>query len=128
MRGNIWTAEDWATASKMLADGADRKDIALALSRTTTQLRQKIAWEKMTPAAREGKRQRINAWRQAKARQRPQITVRHKATSVLFEKAPKELFDERARRNAIEYRDLTGEFFGDPKPGYSALDQREQRA
>ena len=34
------------------------------------------------------------------------------------------VFEERKARQAVEYRDLTSEFFGDPRPGYSQLDRR----
>jgi hypothetical protein len=34
---------------------------------------------------------------------------------------PAVVFEERKARQAVEYRDLTSEFFGDPRPGYSQL-------
>ena len=37
---------------------------------------------------------------------------------------PAIVFEERKTRQAAEYRDLTSEFFGDPRPGYSQLDRR----
>ena len=37
---------------------------------------------------------------------------------------PAVVFEERKARQAVEYRDLTSEFFGDPRPGYSQLDRR----
>lgn len=43
------------------------------------------------------------------------------------EKAPNKLFIDREHRAAARDRqDLTAQFFGDPPPGYSALDQRRQ--
>jgi len=38
--------------------------------------------------------------------------------------APPQVLTERNLRLAIPPRDLTAEFFGDPKPGYSALERR----
>ena len=38
--------------------------------------------------------------------------------------APAAVFAERAARQALQHRDFTSEFFGDPLPGRSALDQR----
>lgn len=127
MRGQIWSREEWEKAQAMLAEGFLRETVAAELGRTLVQLRQKIAWEKMSPEVREMKRNRINAWRRAKAALKPAQPVRHRVPSPILEKAPPELFVERARRQMVQ-RDLTGEFFGDPPPGYSALDRREQRA
>lgn len=125
MRGQVWSREEWEKARAMLAQGFLRETVAGELGRTLAQLRQKIAWENMSPEVREMKRNRINKWRQAKAALKPAQKVTHRVQSPIFEKAPPELFVERARRQMVQ-RDLTGEFFGDPPPGYSALDQREQ--
>lgn len=127
MRGQLWSREEWEKAKAMLAQGFLRETVAAEIGRTLAQLRQKIAWENMSPEVREMKRNRINNWRRAKAALKPAPVVRHRVPSPILEKAPPELFVERARRQMAQ-RDLTGEFFGDPPPGYSALDRREQRA
>ena len=52
----------------------------------------------------------------------PRKSCRIAARAV--ERAPAVVFEERKARQAAEYRDLTSEFFGDPRPGYSELDRR----
>lgn len=130
MRGNTWTPEQWEEARALFAGGKTRGEIALLVGRPITQVSQKIHWEGLSPERREAVRRRTNERRQriagTKPRQ-PRKPYTPAANVVTFEKAPMELFAERAIRQKLEHRDLTGAFFGDPLPGYSALDQREQR-
>ena len=56
---------------------------------------------------------------------RENYAVGHRVkAATYFDKAPAEILEERERREAIKYESYTAEFFGDPKPGYSALDKK----
>lgn len=51
--------------------------------------------------------------------------ARSERVIVRAEKAPQAVLDERNERLARSHGSLTSRFFGDPLPGYSALDQRD---
>jgi hypothetical protein len=51
----------------------------------------------------------------------PTRRLHFEKTTVRFH-IPQRILDDRARRYAASHQDLTGAFFGDPLPGFSALD------
>lgn len=121
-----WTRENWDKTRALVADGKDLHEVADLVGLTYDQVRRKVHYENLSPAKREIIRVRTNARRQADAEGRPRrerIVPSHK----IFEKAPASILAEQRARQATMHRDLTAAFFGDPLPGYSALDQREQR-
>lgn len=64
-------------------------------------------------------------YRKPRAPREEKITnfaVHHHVVSV---RCPGDLLTERDRRLSIPHRDFTSQFFGDPRPGYSALDKRK---
>lgn len=47
-----------------------------------------------------------------------------KVHSVVSMHVPREILAERDRRVGLQHRDLTAAFFGDPLPGFSALERQ----
>lgn len=126
MRGRIWTKQEWETALKLQGLGHDRKYIALILGRSPDELRKKIHYESMTPSERETKRLRTNESRASRRKGAPRrVRAIPNVVSVPFDKTPESVLQERKSRLALEHANLTAEFFGDPKPGYSALDKKQ---
>lgn len=120
-----WTAEDWSRAKELLATGLGYDDIAVRLRRTTRAVKAKFQKESLTPEqrARRAEYQR---------RKRAETTASRTVAGVTFVRVPREtaamdnaLNDRNVRIN-LAPRSLTAAFFGDPLPGYSALDQRRQ--
>ncbi len=57
-------------------------------------------------------------------RKLPANSNHHRASVVTFARASEDALRELARKREISPRDLTAAFFGDPLPGYSALERR----
>jgi hypothetical protein len=118
---SFWSSEEWARAEQCFADGMNIAQTAQHLGKTYKQVAGKLLWENMTDAQRAKRRAQVNARRNAsgeyKSTPRPDKPVARPRTSL------KQLAD-RDKRYTIPPRDLTAQVFGDPLPGYSALEQR----
>ena len=79
-------------------------------------------------ATRNRKSARANqmVWKQ-KYREKPEEKIGRKAIGYQMRvmSVPQDILWERDRRMSLPHRDLTAELFGDPKPGYSALDKKQ---
>lgn len=118
----LWTADEWAAAQRLRAEGYQFAGIAARHGRGINGVKEKFRWEAMTAAQREARAARIHghkvAYRERASSYRPQAQV----TASL--RPPESSFQEREARHAAGPRDLTGAFFGDPPRGYSALERR----
>lgn len=123
-RGPNWTREDYERVVDLLAKGFSKPAIAELIGKTLTQVRHKIVYESMTGERREQIRERVNASRRAVAAGIARTIPRDASRSQIFEPCPAAVFAERARRQSAEHPNYTAEFFGDPKPGFSALDRK----
>ena len=130
-----WTDAEWHKAKDLLTRNSTQA-VAVMVGRGVGSLKEKIRWEGMTQDARDRRHAQINARRAAfraanpRPKKRKSERDKHKSPRIIEyvsggARPGPELEAERARRNAIEHRDLTAAFFGDPKPGFSALDQRQ---
>lgn len=113
-----WSSVEVCVLRKMMNGGASAKEISYVLTtRSIKAIEGRMRWEKMTEAQRQNRRDGINRRRGSDARgDSSYISTSGRPTSSLLE--------ERDRRLSISPRDLTAAFFGDPLPGYSALDRR----
>jgi hypothetical protein len=93
----VWTDDIWAKARTMHAAGADYQVIAKAISMTTNQVAFRFSNERQLE------------------RQRAALALRPESDALAAR-------DRRAA--AMDRRTITATFFGDPPPGYSALDRK----
>lgn len=126
-----WSTEEWQRAAELLKIHEWRV-VAVMIKRPAGSLKEKIRWENMTDEHRQQRRDQLKA-RRLTLKETAPSRRRRKPTTPIIQVDPrprvcKQALAERAARRDLEHRDLTGAFFGDPLPGYSALDQREQRA
>jgi len=99
-----WTAEQVATLKKMRRESKSYADIATATGRTIKAVQVKVI--------------NMRNGRDQSARIHPDgrvLSVNQPTEDVLI---------ERNKRLALSPRDLTAAMFGDPLPGYSALERR----
>jgi hypothetical protein len=111
-----WSAEEWQTVVELRALGHDTKYIAGVLHRQERHVREKIRWEGYSKDRRDQIKERTNARR----RKDSYTTVEDKSSSS---KATPEMLADRERR-LLAPRSLSAIAFGDPPPGFSALDRR----
>lgn len=126
-----WPAEEWQRASELLKTHEWRA-VAIMLNRPAGSLKEKIRWEKMTEEHRQQRRDQLKARRLAVKAVTPS-RQRRKPVAPAVQVAPRprvsqQALADREIRMKSAPRDLTAAFFNDPLPGYSALDQRGQRA
>lgn len=107
---------DFPLALEMAKQGKSASEIALALRRPLKQVNWKFRMEKVAVA-------RV-----------PQLQVRKQCrqqttqyVSAAVKISPEQEADRSARYLASMLRTQTQEFFGDPPPGFSALDRSRQR-
>ncbi len=149
-----WTAEQDQALTALRADQFPWKEISRRLGRTVESCcaryraltpqaaRVRFRTSSRWPPGSETKLKQLLAERKsipqiAAELQMPRASVYSKVHYIASRKVHTELTSrvavptaclvDRDRRMAAE-RDLTAEFFGDPPPGFSALDRREQRA
>ena len=113
-------------ALDLINRGYDKLIVAQIIGRTLKELNNRnFHYEQMVESERQQRRQRMNELRKSALSStpgRPRKNYRIPARAAEY--APAIVFEERKARQAAEYRDLTSEFFGDPRPGYSQLDRR----
>lgn len=122
MRNCYWTAEDWQRVQDMLKVGKTPLQIGSSIGRSAHQVRSKIQWERTPEQKREERRIQVNARRHAsgeyKSTPRPHGYVSaHRPAPAMLEEAQRRLYAPRT---------ISQELFGDPPPGYSALDRKRQ--
>lgn len=91
----IWTDTRWQRAKRLRRDDATDVEIAAAIGLTERQVQNRFANER---------------WRQRAVERTSRMEV--------------DFRDRNAREAAANRRTLTQQFFGDPPPGYSALDRK----
>lgn len=118
-----WSSEQIARAVQMKAAGEEVGAIALAVGRSIKAVQVKLSILNETPERR--------ASRQLKHAERCRANRpgSRKIAGVGFfypqsKKPDCDVLQEREIRLGTEPRDLTAAFFGDPRPGYSALERR----
>lgn len=120
---NPWSAEEWQRAQELKASGSDYDQIAELLGRSRKAVKAKFQHMHRTPAQQE---HRIEYQRRKRDRKREYQKSGRQAAGLdnARELPAGEIFIERNERLALQPRDLTAAFCGDPLPGYSALDKR----
>ena len=100
--------------------------MAQIIGRTIKELNNKLHYEQMEDRKRQQRREQIDEIRRRALSTTPDgPRKKYRIPARAVERAPAVVFEERKARQAAEYRDLTSEFFGDPRPGYSQLDRRD---
>ena|SRR6187402_1434207 len=122
MTTNPWSEKDTMTAQEMNASGVAHEIIAQKLGRSVKAINARLAWIRLPP---EKKEQRLDKKRKYSNEQ----YSGRKAKGVGFftpssAHPDTRILEERNARLALAPRDLTAAFFGDPLPGYSALEKR----
>ena len=122
--GHIWPKAEYERAVELINRGYDKLIVAQIIDRTVKELNNKLHYEQMEESKRQQRHERINELRKRAINtpDGPRKNFRVQAQGI--ELAPARVLEERKSRQAAEYRDLTSEFFGDPRPGYSQLDRR----
>lgn len=112
-----WTPHEWGRALAMAEQDVPREDIAAALNRSVQAVLYRFHYfKKPLPPSR--------AQREMDAKRAAANANINKFGNIIH-RVPPELLDDRARRSDARMRQsLTGLAFGDPPPGYSALDQQ----
>ena len=120
----MWSNGEYERALDLINQGYDKLIVAQIIDRTLAQLKSKLCYEQMEDGKRQQRREQINELRKRALNtpDGPRKNFRVQAQGI--ELAPASVLEERKARQAAEYRDLTSEFFGDPRPGYSQLDRR----
>ena len=122
---HIWPKAEHERALDLINRGYDKLIVAQIIGRTLKELNNKLHYEQMVESERQQRRERINELRTRALGSTPDGPRKNYRTPArAAEYAPAIVFEERTARQAAEYRDLTSEFFGDPRPGYSQLDRR----
>lgn len=128
MTRRLWTAEDLKTLCRMKAEKSLVRDIALALGRSEGAVVEQWRWINNSEERRERRRDRTNLIRSAKRNGTP-ISHPHKVLgySTISSRPSGDLLAD-AQRRMLAPRTIGQEIFGDPPPGYSALDRKRQGA
>ena len=122
---HIWPKAEYERALDLINRGYDKLIVAQIIGRTLKELNNKLHYEQMVESERQQRRERINELRTRALSSTPGGPRKnYRIPARAAEYAPAIVFEERTARQAAEYRDLTSEFFGDPRPGYSQLDRR----
>lgn len=122
MKSERWTDAEFARALDLRSQGLTPEKIGPLLGRSTKAVKSRFRWHEMTPAEREARNE------YERQRRVGQSKTLSKVAGVKFEahksQVPPDVISERNRRINLSARDLTASFFGDPLPGYSALERR----
>lgn len=123
-----WTPEEWERTSGLLALH-NRTAVARMIGRSRGCLVEKIRWEGMTEEQRQRRRDAVRRRRAAVKSGAVKVRTRKPRRPNTVPQAGQikvcsDVLEERNARALLEPRDLTAAFFGDPLPGYSALERR----
>lgn len=117
---NLWTDQETLIARRLLAKGACNNEFRAEIGRTKAAAISRIKWlddpQEPYRSAERARKSRGNITGEPIRRRTGQPHP-----------APESVREDAARR-ADAPRTITAWFFGDPAPGQSALDKREQRA
>ena len=114
-----WNKADLAELQVLRSQGKISREIAEIMGRTEKSIRGKLEWIKLTPEMR---KKRYDA--EARRRMRG-VRVRQPDGRLPRAPIPAVVLEDRDRRYSIPPRDLTAALLGDPIPGMSALERRE---
>lgn len=120
----IWTPEDLETLYKLRAEGRTYKEIGAALNRSPAGVKQRWRWLNITDEERASRAERNARARQARGGPLNPFIVRRRSLPLLTVMPDHVFTDRHERINAP--RTLTAIFCGDPAPGWSALDRKQQ--
>jgi predicted nucleotidyltransferase len=112
-----WTDEEWARAEQLLTEGYAIKTVATMLGRTVREVCSKKQWMQMSADKRERKALQKQ---QRRAEQKEGVKINRAEFKIYV---PEDAVADRNARVAAD-RSLTAFVFGDPPPGWSALDRR----
>ena len=122
---HMWPNAEYARALDLINRGYEKLIVAQIIGRTLNELNNKLHYEQMEESKRQQRREQIDELRKRALSTTPDgPRKKYRIPARAVERAPAIVFEERNARQAAEYRDLTSEFFGDPRPGYSQLDRR----
>jgi hypothetical protein len=106
-----------------MAEGKTHAEIARILRCKIDRVKNRVCWENKSGEQRRERRAQVQRWREGKRREK---YVGH-PTAHFAERPgarpPAELIED-AQRRALTPRSISAFVFGDPAPGYSALDRR----
>lgn len=114
----VMSEDEVKRAYQLRKQGLTFNQIAVAMGRKYNTIVNRFKWDAMTPEERQTNRERKREWRNAHVA-KPAADI-----PLPFTRPTPGMLADRDRREAMPHRDLTGAFFGDPKHGLSALDQR----
>jgi hypothetical protein len=120
---NRWTPDQVEMALAMKSNGHDVKEIAERLGRSVKAVQGKFEYIALNEEQREERRQALRRRRIASGIQSTRLHPNGQTTKA--ERPSCDVLTERSLRLSAMPRDLTAAFFGDPLPGYSALDRRQ---
>jgi hypothetical protein len=120
MRARRWTLEETEELHRLMAEGYMIPALAEKLGRTEISVRERIRWLGKTEEQKEQRRRQISVTRNGRS-----AVAAFDHAVMSSKRAPDERIAEREHRLA-QPRTLTSRFFGDPPPGYSALDRKRQ--
>ena len=122
---HIWPRAEYERAVELIERGYDKLVVAQIIGHTLKELNNKLHYEQTEKSKRQQRRELIYELRKRALSSTPDGPRKNCRTPVrAIDHTPAVVFEERKARQAVEYRDLTSEFFGDPRPGYSQLDRR----
>lgn len=121
-----WTFVEITRLRTMLEDGKSREFIAHMLGMPVQRIIERIRHESRTTEQRRAKYERAKVLREKSKDDNPRRAIRTVTSHpvLAFSRPTPEMIAE-AQRRADAQRSLTAEFFGDPAPGFSALDRRQ---
>lgn len=121
-----WTKEENEIFNAMREQKKSVAEIAVRLRKTRKSIEMKIEVLAMSPEKKERhvmlRRERMKRFRKNNPTPPRIYTLRGK--EITAGRANADLLRARDERLALSPRDLTAAFFGDPLPGYSALERR----
>lgn len=119
-----WTLDEIEALEKLKAEGRTYKEIGALLNRTPAGVKQRWRYLSMSDDERSSRAERSRRARQSRGGPVNPFIVRRRQLPA-FTVMPDEVFTDRHHRiNAP--RSLTAIFCGDPAPGWSALDRKQQ--
>lgn len=109
-----WSPEEIALLLKLKAEGLSHRLISIQIGRSVDAVGEKWRWEQMSPEER----------RQRYSRPKRKQTTEDIQQRAVGKSLPSEELIADALVRATAPRSITAALFGDPPPGYSALDRR----
>ncbi len=123
MAGNRWSSDDIHRLVGLRNAGHTMADCAHIMGRSVGSIEGKLEYMGLSIDQRNARRAGLSTRRRREvADTTKRIHFNQKAT--LANRPAPDLLAERDRRLALQPRDLTAAFCGDPLPGYSALERR----